>query len=481
MFTAVLLVACLAVVGRNAKLAPDADHLKTAEDYARLTPQDQQLLIGNINRDIENLDSLLKKKDDLEHHIVVHFDLVDVDADDINLNQARSALQTIDAKKLKLYKESLQASKTKLIRSKGQAQLDVVKEIGYLRENVNTLMEAFEENMKIAETKDHEFEEFDEISSEVEELLIEYIDKDIKDLDKVIKHKNDLEHHIVEHFELEDVDPDDLKLKVAESAIHSVDVEKLKYYEESLQDLKSKLSKSSGKVKSAVVSQIANTRENAKTLFEAFQENIKIAESFDHEFEEHEESVKNLARSKVNSAPPTETGKLDDVKFTIDISYPEEVEEAGYVDVESIESRHFENFWANQEAQGNYKPVEQQVKPTESIESKQYENFWAKQEGHGNHRSDEGDPSNIESKQWISSTFIPSPFLAIFSMLTLVMLVVLAMAANKRYYKSDKGKMRRATGASKQISSPELELVKEDEGWTSKSWTASSNRRRKLY
>jgi len=490
MFTVALLLVCLTlIVGQNAKLASDPDHLKTSDtdqmktvkDYAGLTPQDQKLLIGNINRDIENLDSLLKKKDDLEHHIVVHFDLVDVDADDINLNQARSALQTIDAKKLKLYKESLQASKTKLIRSKGQAQLDVVKEIGYLRENVNTLMEAFEENMKIAETKDHEFEEFDEISSEVEELLIEYIDKDIKDLDKVIKHKNDLEHHIVEHFELEDVDPDDLKLKVAESAIHSVDVEKLKYYEESLQDLKSKLSKSSGKVKSAVVSQIANTRENAKTLFEAFQENIKIAESFDHEFEEHEESVKNLARSKVNSAPPTETGKLDDVKFTIDISYPEEVEEAGYVDVESIESRHFENFWANQEAQGNYKPVEQQVKPTESIESKQYENFWAKQEGHGNHRSDEGDPSNIESKQWISSTFIPSPFLAIFSMLTLVMLVVLAMAANKRYYKSDKGKMRRATGASKQISSPELELVKEDEGWTSKSWTASSNRRRKLY
>merc|ERR1711970_1660169 len=125
---------------------------------------------------------------------------VDVDADDINLNQARSALQTIDAKKLKVYKESLQASKTKLIRSNGKAQLDVVKEIGYLRENVNTLMEAFEENMKIAETKDHEFEEFEETSSEVETLLIEYIDNDIKDLDKVIKHKNDLEPHIVEHF-----------------------------------------------------------------------------------------------------------------------------------------------------------------------------------------------------------------------------------------------------------------------------------------
>ena len=44
-----------------------------------------------------------------------------------------------------------------------------------------------------------------------------------------IKQKNDLEHHIVEHFELEDVDPDDLKLKVAESAIHSVDVDKLKH------------------------------------------------------------------------------------------------------------------------------------------------------------------------------------------------------------------------------------------------------------
>jgi len=517
MFTVALLLVCLTlIVGQNAKLASDPDHLKTSDtdqmktvkDYAGLTPQDQQLLIGNINRDIENLDSLIKKKDDLEHHIVVHFDLVDVDADDINLNQARSALQTIDAKKLKLYKESLQASKTKLIRSNGKAQLDVVKEIGYLRENVNTLMEAFQENMKIAETKDHEFEEFDEISSEVEELLIEYIDKDIKDLDEVIKHKNDLQHHIVEHFELEDVDPDDLKLKVAESAIHSVDVDKLKHYEESLQDLKTKLTKSSGKVKSAVVSQIANTRENAKTLFEAFQENIKIAESFDHEFEEHEESMKNLARSKLNSAPPT--GKFDDVKLAIDISYPEKVEDAGHVDVESIETKHYENLWANQEPRGNFKPVEQ-VRPTESIESRQYENFWAKQEAHGNYKPvdqvrptesiesrlyenfwanqeahenykpDEGENSNMESKQWISSTFIPSPFFAIFSMLTLVLMVVLAMAANKRYYKSDKGKFRRVPGASKGTSSPELEVVKEDEGWTSKSWSAKSNRRRKLY
>merc|ERR1711970_1658069 len=403
---------------------------------------------------------------------------VDVDADDINLNQARSALQTIDARKLKHYKESLQASKTKLIRTNGQAQLDVVKEIGYLRENVNTLMEAFEENMKIAETKDHEFEEFDEISSEVEELLIEYIDKDIKDLDNVIKHKNDLQHHIVEHFELEDVDPDDLKLKVAESAIHSVDVDKLKHYEESLQDLKTKLTKSSGKVKSAVVSQIANTRENAKTLFEAFQENIKIAESFDHEFEEHEESMKNMARSKLNSAPPT--GKLDDVKFAIDISYPEKVEDAGHVDVESIESRQYENFWAKQEAHGNYKPVDH-VRPTESIESRLYENFWANQEAHENYKPAEGENSSMESKQWISSTFIPSPFFAIFSMSTLVLMVVLAMAANKRYYKSDKGKFRRVPGASKGTSSPELEAVKEDEGWTSKSWSAKSNRRRKLY
>ena len=254
MFTSILLL-CFYVISttcKNTKDVADDDGMQTVEDYAGLTPQDQQLLVANINRDIESLDILLKRKDDLEHHLVEHFDLIDVDDDDVNLNQARSALHTIDVKKLKSYKESLQASKTKLIRFHGKDQLDVVREVGYLRENVNTLMEAFKENMKIAESKDHEFEEFEEVSSEVEELLIEYIDKDIEDLNNVIKQKNDLEHHIVEHFELEDVDPDDLKLKVAESAIHPVDVDKLKHYEESLQTLKTKLTQSSGKAKSAV-------------------------------------------------------------------------------------------------------------------------------------------------------------------------------------------------------------------------------------
>ena len=370
--------------------------MKPVEDFAGLTHQDQQQLIANINRDIESLGILLKKKEDLEHHLVEHFDLIDVDDDDINLNQARSALHTIDVKKLKSYKESLQAAKTMLIRSHGKAQLDVVKEVGYLRENVNTLMEAFKENMKIAESKDHEFEEFEEVSSEIEEMLIEYIEKDIEDLDNVIKHKTNLEHHIVEHFELEDVDPDDLKLKVAESAINSVDVEKLKHYEESLQNLKTKLTQSSGKAKSAVVNQIAYTRENAKTLFEAFQENIKIAESFDHEFEDHEKST-NLAREKLNSVPQTDKEKLNGLKLSVDISYPEEVDEI--LQVDPIQSKQYEKFWTQQEGDRMDKPVEEVVtRHAESMESRHYENFWPKQEVHGNYKSDEGEHLVKESK-----------------------------------------------------------------------------------
>ena len=393
MFIIPLLCVCVtsSVTGQNTMHVYGNDDTKTVEDYAGLTPQDQQLLILNINSDIESLDSLLKKKDDLEHHLVEHFDLIDVEDDDINLTQAKSALHTIDVKKLRTYKESLQAAKTKLIRSHGKAQLDVVREIGYLRENVNTLMEAFKENMKIVEAKDNEFEEFEEVSSEVEELLIEYIDKDIEDLDNVIKHKNDLEHHIVEHFELEDVDPDDLKLKAAESAIHSVEIEKLKHYEESLQNLKTKLTQSSGRAKSAVVSQIAYTRENAKTLFEAFQKNIKIAESFDHEFEDHEKSM-NLARAKLNSEPQTE--KPNEVKLSVDVSYPEEVEEILHVG--PIQSKQYEKFWTQQEGNRLYRPVEEVVtRQAESLESRHYESSWEKQEANGNNKSDEGE-------QWIS-------------------------------------------------------------------------------
>merc|ERR1712243_449799 len=142
-----------------------------------------------------------------------------------------------------------------------------------------------------------------------------------------------------------------------------------------------KLTQSSGRAKSAIVSQIAYTRENAKTLFEAFQENIKMAESFDHEFEEHKES-KNLFRPELNSAPQTEKGKLNGVKLSVDISYPEELEEIRHVD--PIQTKQYEKFWTQQEGKMIYKPVEEIVsKHAESIESRHYENFWAKLEAMG--------------------------------------------------------------------------------------------------
>jgi len=451
LFLLPLLVCVASLFGKNGLAIADSDFSvdwMTSENFVGISRQDEELLVGNMNNDIENLDRIIQKKDELEHHLVEHFDMVEFNVDDIQLKQAESALQKVDIRKLKFYKESLQKLKMKLSKSKGKAQFDILREIGYIRENANMLIEAFEDNIKIAESKDQEFEEYEEISSEAEELLIEYIDQDIEKLENVIKQKSNLEHHIVEHFELEDqeVSPDGLKLKIAESALHTIDGEKLHSYENSLKDLKAKLMRSNGgKAKSFLVSQIENTRKNAKTIFEAFQENIRLAETFDHEFEEHNEIPAKLS---------IEESGNPNVLLSSDISYLDEI----------IENRN-----------------------PGQVDNVQFSSS----------RISEG---NIESERGIIGRLISSPFVAILLAVTLILIgVVIAVIANRVFYKSrnlaeypqdltcvstckkEKTPDSRTGLINQQATSPGLELVKEDGGWTSnnwQSWAASSNRRR---
>merc|ERR1712025_332911 len=295
------------------------------------------------------------------------------------------------------------------------------------------------------------------ISSQDEELLIEYLDSDIEDLENIIKEKEHLEHHIVEHYNLEDVDADELQLKVAENVLDNIDVEKLKSYEESLQLLKAKLLQSNGQVKSDLAKEIANTMQNAETLSRAFQKNIEIAVTFDHEFEKYEETAKQETASESEIKPSSAEGP--NVKFAFDISYPE-------------------------------LKYDNDIKGKETVDTASRKLTDGGPNGLKEGSSIVGD---VTSEYKIFGKILSFPLSALLIVLTLVVLVAtMATAAHRafysRNYKGSSCEMGRtpsdkAALISKHTISPQLEMVKEDSGWTSntwgQSWAATPNRRRK--
>jgi len=294
------------------------------------------------------------------------------------------------------------------------------------------------------------------ISSQDEELLIEYLDSDIEDLENIIKEKEHLEHHIVEHYNLEDVDADELQLKVAENVLDNIDVEKLKSYEESLQLLKAKLLQSNGQVKSDLAKEIANTMQNAETLSRAFQKNIEIAVTFDHEFEKYEETAK-LETPQSEIKPSND--ESPNVKFVFDISYPELKQDDDNKGKETLDT-------ASKKSAGG---------------------------GPDGLKEDSSKVGEVWSEYKIFGKLLSFPLSALLIVLTLVVLVAtMATAAHRafysRNYKGSSCEMGRtpsdkAALISKHTISPQLEMVKEDSGWTSnnwgQSWAATPNRRRK--
>merc|ERR1719430_428568 len=98
------------------------------------------------------------------------------------------------------------------------------------------------------------------------------------------------------------------------------------------------------------------------------------------------------------------------------------------------------------------------------------------------------------SNTWIFGEVLSSPFSTVLVVLTFVLLLAMIITtANRIFYKSrtytgstsDTGRSASDKSAliNKSTTSPQLEMVKEDAGWTSnnwgQSWAATPNRRRK--
>ena len=283
-----------------------------------------------INAKITDFEDLKKQIAVLDRHLKKHSEFADFNATD-------NMLLDLDEKVLKPYEDGLKVLKNKIVHadhdnwsstsvdmintivSKAEKFIDISYErvYGTLDDHLESDEHKNEHAHGHGHSEDHaadyadlltvEDDELVDVSAEDEELLIEYIDMDIDDLENIIKQKDDLEHHIEDHFKLDNVESDELQLIMAENVLQNLDIEKLKAYEKSLKALKSQIKQSNGKLKLEMVDQISATMEKAEVFLDASQEKLKLVGDLDEEFEVFEEAEAKLEEFKQTTEPNENT------------------------------------------------------------------------------------------------------------------------------------------------------------------------------
>merc|ERR1719339_777276 len=110
-------------------------------------------------------------------------------------------------------------------------------------EMINTIVDDAEKILEI--NKERVYGVIEEAETE---LLIEYIDMDIEEFKEIEKQKLKYENQIKDQFNLENIEPDELQLRIAERVLKDMDLKDMKSYEEKLLSLRKRIVEAKGKL-----------------------------------------------------------------------------------------------------------------------------------------------------------------------------------------------------------------------------------------
>jgi len=440
-----------------------------------------------INAKIADFEDLKKQIAVLDRHLKKHSEFAD-------FNTTDHMLLDLDEKVLKPYEDGLKVLKNKIVEadhdnwsstsvdminnivSKAEKFIDISYERVY--GTLDDHLESDEHKNEHAHghghghSEDHAADYADlitaedemvDVSSEDEQLLIEYIDMDINDLENVIKQKDDLEHHIEDHFKLDNVESDELQLVMAENVLQNLDIEKLKAYEKSLQDLKSQIKESNGKLKLEMVDQISATMEKAEVFLDASQEKLNLVGDLDEEFEVFEETEAQPEEFKPVTEPYENIHQQNDPVISNAIKKTTTKETINSYDEESIVKARETNSRDSK-----------QVLPEENLKL--------------NEKAEK-----VLIGEGFQLPLLPFHFSATLTILSIVVLVgMVGAAAYRMVHKAqvekdlscESGCASDKVGlVTKEMRSPQLQVVNEDDDWNSKrwakTWAAEPSRRKR--
>eukprot|EP00092_Neocalanus_flemingeri_P039549 GFUD01043065.1.p1 GENE.GFUD01043065.1~~GFUD01043065.1.p1 ORF type:complete len:593 (+),score=140.67 GFUD01043065.1:49-1827(+) len=279
-------------------------------DSFKISDEVEALYLDQINSKIDDFEDLKSQAAVLDRHLRKHSDFED-------FNSTDHILTDLDDKVIKPYEEGLKVMKKKIIKSNHEMNLDSINMINTVVDNAEIFLETGREIVESAldahlasdehknehnhggneHTEDHVSDYADLISPETEVdieydgLLLEYIDMDIDDFEKVKKQTASLENHIRDHVNLDHGESDD-DLTIAENVLrdlssHGKDMES---YQDSLQSLKNEIKKGHGKLNIETIDQISTTLEEASTFLEASRAKLELVGLLDKSFEDNHDS-----------------------------------------------------------------------------------------------------------------------------------------------------------------------------------------------
>ena len=275
-------------------------------EHVHFTKEMEDMILDEIDQRLADLEDIDVDAKILVRHMDKHPKFQGYES---NVN----TLKSIEENVLEAYKVELNLMKRRIIASNHDLKVYEMKDMNLLldsaevsvnktRSMVDSFIDVHVESEEHQHEDDHEdhdnhdhdhsadrqnsFEDYSDLLSneteatdEEESLIVDTIEKGLKDLDEVRNHRSQLEEHLQDHRESKD----HVNTNLADSVLQEIQVNDVEDYKERLLELRKQVGESKGHVKIDFVDKILSTLERANIFVEVSRNRLRIADQLDDE------------------------------------------------------------------------------------------------------------------------------------------------------------------------------------------------------
>jgi len=271
-------------------------------EHVQITKEMEEKILDEIDQRLADLEDIDVDAKILVRHMDKHSDFKGYES---NVN----TLTSIEENVLEAYKVELDLMKRRIIASNHDLRVNEMKDMNLLLDNaevtinntrsmIDSFIDVHVESEEHQHEHDHEddhdhddhdsFEDYSDLlsneteaSEEEQILIVNTIEKGLKDLDEVRNHRSQMEEHLQDHRDSKD----HVNTKFAESVLEEIKTNDVEDYKQRLLELRKQVEDgiSKGHVKIDFVDKIVSTLERANIFVEVSKSRLHIADQLDDE------------------------------------------------------------------------------------------------------------------------------------------------------------------------------------------------------
>ena len=271
-------------------------------EHVQFTKEMEEKILDEIDQRLADLEDIDVDAKILVRHMDKHSNFQGYES---NVN----TLNSIEENVLEAYKFELNLMKRRIIASNHDLKMFEMKDMNLLLDNAEatvnntrSMIDSFidvhveseehqhEHDHKDSDHHDHDghdsFEDYSDLLSneteatdDEESIIVNTIEKGLKDLDEVRNHRSQLEEHLQDHRDSKD----HVDTNLADSVLKQIQVNDVEDYKERLLELRKLVGESKGNVKVDFVDKIMSTLERANIFVEVSRNRLRIADQLDDE------------------------------------------------------------------------------------------------------------------------------------------------------------------------------------------------------